>query len=135
MCLFSTTLMPPILQNYHPISLLPIISRVLKCHIYAIILEHLQTYHPLCIHQCGFLERRSMVSALLYCTNEWFKALEDGKEVCAVFFDLQKAFDSVPHAPLLNKLQSIYYQYAGLCCSAGSNFTHSSLLKCKSLDI
>ena len=52
------------------------------------------------------MKGRSTVTALLYCTNEWFKALENG-EVCAVFFDLRKAFDSVPHAPLLAKLDAV----------------------------
>ena len=38
-----------------------------------------------------------MLPVTVYCTNEWFKALENGNEVCAVFFfDLRKAFDSVP---------------------------------------
>ena len=59
--------------------------------------EHL-CYHPLAACQWDFLEGRSTVTALLHCTNEWLKPLEDGKEVCAVFFDFRKAFNSVPHA-------------------------------------
>ena len=47
------------------------------------------------------------ITALLYVTNQWFQLLEEGQEVCAVFFDIQIAFDTVPHRPLLNKLRSI----------------------------
>ena len=33
--------------------------------------------------------------------------MESGKELCAVFLDYRKAFDSVPHAPLTRKLQDV----------------------------
>jgi len=33
--------------------------------------------------------------------------LESGYDVSLIFFDLKKAFDSVPHLPLLNKLKEI----------------------------
>ena len=33
--------------------------------------------------------------------------MESGKDVCAVFLDYRKAFDSVPHAPLMRKLQDM----------------------------
>ena len=93
--------------NYRPISLLPIISKVLERHVYSLVMEHLLCHHPLASCQWGFLEGRSTVTALLHCTNEWLKALEDGKEVCAVFFDFRKAFDSIPHTPLMTKLVTL----------------------------
>ena len=36
--------------------------------------------------------------------NDWSAALDKGKEVCAIFFDLRKPFDSVPHRCLVDKL-------------------------------
>ena len=32
--------------------------------------------------------------------------LDSGKEVCAVFFDIQKAFHTIPHYALMQKLQN-----------------------------
>ena len=48
------------------------------------------------------------MSALLTTTHDWFVKLEAGKEVCSVFFDLQKAFDSVPHRELVEKLCKLH---------------------------
>ena len=44
------------------------------------------------------------MTALIKCTDDWFRAFEDCHEVCAIFFDYRKEFDSVPHQSLLLKL-------------------------------
>ena len=58
-------------------------------------------------NQWGFLPGRSTTSAILSATHDWFTLLEKGKEISPVFFDLNKAFDSVPHRQLVAKLEAI----------------------------
>ena len=96
-------------DNYRPISLLSILSKVLERHVYSLIAAHLDLVCHLSDSQWGFRAGRSTVSALLSTTSHWFTLLEAGLEVCAImiFFDYRKAFDSVPHRPLLGKLISL----------------------------
>ena len=84
-------------SNYRPISLLPILSKVLERHIHRLVSAHLEFCYPIALQQWGFQPKKSTVSALLDVSYNWSKALDQGREVCAVFFDLKKAFDSVPH--------------------------------------
>ena len=94
-------------SNYRPISLLPILSKLLEKHVHGLILNHLNLHHPIALQQWGFQSKKSSVSALIDVSYNWSKALDQGNEVCTVFFDLQKAFDSVPHQSLIEKFKSI----------------------------
>ena len=79
---------------------------MLDRHFRHYISHHLKQFCPLTNKQWGFQKRKSTVTGLLSVTHDWLQILENGDEVCTVFFDLQKAFDSVPHLPLLEKLAS-----------------------------
>ena len=94
--------------NYRPISLICILCKLLEKHMCNLMHDHLSNSHLLSNSQWGFRPGRSTVTALLSVTHEWLSALERGKEVCAVFFDYRKAFDSVPHKPLLEKLENLH---------------------------
>ena len=90
--------------NYRPISLLPVISKLLERHIYSVVWEHLTESEMLDGAQWGFTSGKSTVTALLSAFHDIFQLLESGADVSLVFLDLRKAFDSVPHLPLLQKL-------------------------------
>ena len=92
-------------SNYHPISLLSILSKVLGHHIHSVLVEQLLDSNPISNRQWGFQARKSTVTTLLTVTHDWCQSLDEGREVCAVFLDLRKAFDSVPHCLLLSKLR------------------------------
>ena len=94
-------------KNYRPISLLSVTSKILERHIHGKILMHLQSAYALPESQWGFCSGKSTIQALLTATNDWLEMMESGIEAAAVFFDFTKAFDSVPHKPLIEKLQAI----------------------------
>ena len=89
--------------NYRPISLLPIISKLLERHMYWVIALHFEIHSPISVYQWGFQPKKSTTAALLNVYNDWSATLDKGKEVCAIIFDLRKAFDSVPHRCLIAK--------------------------------
>ena len=95
-------------SNYRPISILSIVSKLLEHHVYQLLFQHLRTNYPISSKQWGFLPGRCTSSALLTVTHDWLHQLELGNEVCSVFFDLKKAFDSVPHSLLLQRLCEIH---------------------------
>ncbi len=72
-----------------------------------LITEHLSEHHLLSNCLWGFQPKKSTVSALITTTKVWLQLLEAGQEIGAVFFDFTKAFDRVPHEPLLSKLATL----------------------------
>ena len=93
--------------NYRPISLLPVLSKLLEKHIANLLLQQLTEARSIFATQWRFQCGKSTVTALLETTHNWFEMLEKGNEVGAVFFDFKKAFDSVPHRALLEKLENL----------------------------
>ena len=72
--------------------------------------EHLQNNNVIPLEQHGFTPGRSCSTQLLLAINEWTKALDDGYSVDVLYFDFQKAFDSVPHNRLISKLPGCAYK-------------------------
>ena len=93
------------LTNYRPISVLPIVSKLIERHMKAKLEEHLQTYAPISQQQWGFMSSR--YRSLIQVVDNWAQAPDQGYEICVIFFDIQKAFDTVPHLLLLEKLRAL----------------------------
>ena len=76
-------------------------------NIYSLVFEHLTERNLLSGAQWGFTPGKSTVTALLLTLHDILQLLEAGFDVSLVFFEIRKAFDSVPHLPLLQKLRDI----------------------------
>ena len=55
--------------------------------------------------QHGFLARKSTVTNMLSCMNDWTCVLMNKTSVAVAYIDFHKAFDSVCHAKVFCKLQ------------------------------
>lgn len=93
-------------SNYRPISLTCIACKMLEAIIRESILDYMKDNKILSNKQFGFLGGRSTILQLLKVFDKWADVLDKGGIVDTVYFDFQKAFDTVPHERLLNVLQS-----------------------------
>ena len=94
-------------SNYCPISLLPLLSKVLERIIHSRLITFLTENKLLSSRQFGFRPGSSIQDALLLITNDWHCTLKGNKQVGVVFFDIRKAFDSVPHDCFLVALANV----------------------------
>ena len=92
-------------SNYRPISVLPFISRLFEKLIFNQFYEYLDANKSLYEHQSGFRLLHSVATALMASTNDWYLNIDNGKYTGLIFIDLKKAFDTVDHEILLEKLK------------------------------
>jgi len=90
-------------ENYRPISLLSIISKVLERCVFNNIKNHV--YDRLNPSQHGFMPGKSCVTQLIEVLEQVGRELEHGKQIDVLYLDMSKAFDKVSHAELLHRLR------------------------------
>ena len=66
---------------------------------------YLSNNHLLVTGQSGFRRFHSVLTSLLKCSNDWYLNLDKGHYTSVTFIDLKKAFDTVDHQILLQKLR------------------------------
>ncbi len=91
-------------DNYRPISLLSNVSKVLEKIINRHLYDHLTANDLLSASQSGFRKGDSTNFQLFRLANDLMSNVDNGKYCGSVFYDIKKAFDSVWHLCLLDKL-------------------------------
>ncbi|CAB4012325.1 RNA-directed DNA polymerase from mobile element jockey-like, partial [Paramuricea clavata] len=128
--------------NYRPISVLPAISKIMERILYDQLYNYLTKFELLSDSQFGFRKFHSTASALLDCTNDWHVNLDRKMFNLVVLIDLKKAFDTVDHQILLNKLElygikgqaltllKSYLTNRNQKCQIQNSFSSERLIKC-----
>ena len=92
---------PKSLSDIRPIALLPEISKLFERSVQDQLSAHLEHNRLLNPFQSGFRKGHSTQTALLYVTDYVRLVIDKRKLTLRIFFDFSKAFDTVPHGPLL----------------------------------
>jgi hypothetical protein len=90
--------------NYRPISLLSVISKIIEKVMHLRVMSFLNKYKLLYCYQFGFRQKYSTILALIETVDTIQQDLENGFYVGGIYLDLTKAFDTVDHKILLDKL-------------------------------
>ena len=94
-------------SNYRPISLLPLISKVIEKVIHDQTSTFLNSRNLLYNYQSGFRKNHSTDYCLSFLADKILKGFGKGLTTGMILIDLQKAFGTIDHDILLQKLYAI----------------------------
>ena len=91
--------------NYRPISVLPVISKLLEHIVHTQVYTYLTDNDLMSPEQSGFRKIHSTQTSLHRIMEHFYSKLQNGELVGMIALDLRKAFDTVDHHVLLDKLK------------------------------
>ena len=97
-------------ENYRPVSLTVVACRILERIIRKHILVYLTTNTLVSKNQHGFLPGRSTLTNFLCFFDHVTATMDAGAIMDAVYLDIAKAFDTIPHDKLLSRLNHLGFR-------------------------
>jgi hypothetical protein len=94
-------------SNYRPISLLSGMSKIMEKIIKTRLVNYLDKFNIIHGNQYGFQAGKSTQDAILHLIDIVTENFTENRKTLTVLLDLAKAFDTIPHEKLLNKLENI----------------------------
>ena len=94
-------------NNHRPISLLPLPGKIIEKVVHKRLLDYIESNHNLVHNQGGFRRNNSMINSVATFTHEVYSAINSKEIAMARCIDFQKAFDTVDHEILVNKVEII----------------------------
>jgi len=94
-------------SNFRPISLLPVLSKILEKVIAMQLTLHMEQSNKISPSQFAYRRHRSTENALINITDKLYQSIDSGHISLLILLDLSKAFDSINHKLLLEKLRNL----------------------------
>ena len=107
-------------NNYRPVSVLCVLSKIFEKIMFTRVQVFLNELQILYKYQFGFRKGHSTYMAHIVLMDKLIHAMENGEYVIGIYLDFSKAFDTVNHAILLDKLH--HYGIRGVAHSWFKNY-------------
>jgi len=92
-------------NNYRPISILSCFSKVIGKIFSLRLISFFEKNSLIYQHQHGFVKKRGTATALFEMADRISQAIKEDQQCLGIFYDFSKAFDSISHEMLLEKLK------------------------------
>ena len=107
-------------SNYRSISLTSVFCKISEKIVRDQMLDLMNENNVIPANQHGFVPKRSVMTNLIKCIDDWSNNIDKGMQTDVVHIDFSKCFSSVSHVKLLHKLEKLGFN--GLCIKWLTNF-------------